>query len=240
MSLLALLLKMQLKSKTTPFVIFIFHVLQQVIKDGVTWFYGIVRSGNVVLNQKCLFGKHRYWGFTGMCFYWLHIASWRVVEYIINNSIYLAIILRTKIRPFSKLCNVWCLNAPMKSVRIRVSSHEHHGVLKHRQLDCLFTNLCWLTYKNKKSTILAIWAHWWLVFSSLKGPVMRKGFPCPDVILSIMACPLTHWGRGKMAANFLTTFSNAFSWMRIYELRLIFHWALFLRVQLIILQHWFR
>ena len=51
---------------------------------------------------------------------------------------------------------------------------------------------------------------------------------------------LTHWGRDKMAANFLTTFSNAFSWMKIYEFRLRFHWSLFPRVQLTIFQHWFR
>ena len=38
---------------------------------------------------------------------------------------------------------------------------------------------------------------------------------------------LTHWGRDKMAANFLTTISNAFSWMKIYEFRLRFHWGLF-------------
>ena len=43
-----------------------------------------------------------------------------------------------------------------------------------------------------------------------------------------------------MAAIFQTTFWDAFSWMKIYELRLIFHWALFLRVQLTIFQHWFR
>ena len=29
---------------------------------------------------------------------------------------------------------------------------------------------------------------------------------------------LTHWGRGKMAANFLTTISNASSWMKIYKI----------------------
>ena len=36
---------------------------------------------------------------------------------------------------------------------------------------------------------------------------------------------LTHWGRDKMASNFLTTFSNAFSWMKIYKFRLRFHWS---------------
>ena len=49
-----------------------------------------------------------------------------------------------------------------------------------------------------------------------------------------------HWGRDKMAIIFQTTFLNAFPWMQIYELRLRFHWSLFLRVQLTIFQHWFR
>ena len=51
---------------------------------------------------------------------------------------------------------------------------------------------------------------------------------------------LTHWGRDKMADIFQTTFSNAFSWMKMSECRLRFHWSLFLRVQLTIFQHWFR
>ena len=51
---------------------------------------------------------------------------------------------------------------------------------------------------------------------------------------------LTHWGRDKMAAIFQTTSSNAFSWMKMYEFRLKFHWSLFLRVQLTIFQYWFR
>ena len=40
--------------------------------------------------------------------------------------------------------------------------------------------------------------------------------------------------------HFQTTFSNVFSWMKMYEFRLKFHWTLFLRVQLTISQHWFR
>ena len=51
---------------------------------------------------------------------------------------------------------------------------------------------------------------------------------------------LTHCGRDKMAASFQSTFSNEFSWMKVYEFRLTFHWSLFLRVQLTIFQHWFR
>ena len=56
----------------------------------------------------------------------------------------------------------------------------------------------------------------------------------------VHSCHLTHWGRDKMAAIFQTMFSNAFSWMKMHELRLRFHWRLFRRVQLTIFQHWFR
>ena len=44
--------------------------------------------------------------------------------------------------------------------------------------------------------------------------------------LNSCCLPLTHWGRDKMAANFLT-FSNAFLWRKIYKFRLRFHWSLF-------------
>ena len=48
------------------------------------------------------------------------------------------------------------------------------------------------------------------------------------IIDSITAVLLTHWGRDKMAAISQTTFSSAFSWMKIYEFHLRFHWMLFL------------
>ena len=49
---------------------------------------------------------------------------------------------------------------------------------------------------------------------------------------------LTHWGRDKMTDISQTTFSNGFSWMKIYGFRLRFHWSLFLRFELTIFQHW--
>ena len=45
---------------------------------------------------------------------------------------------------------------------------------------------------------------------------------------------LTHWGRDQMAAIFQTTFSNAFSWIKLYEFGVKFRWSLFLKVQLTI------
>ena len=61
-----------------------------------------------------------------------------------------------------------------------------------------------------------------------------------SVLLHIQNQYLTHWDRDKMAAILQTTFSNTFSWMKIYEFWLRFHWSLILRVQLTIFHHWFR
>ena len=47
---------------------------------------------------------------------------------------------------------------------------------------------------------------------------------------------LTQWGGHKMAAIFQTTFS----YMKMYEFRLRFHWSVFPRVKFTIFHHWFR
>ena len=60
------------------------------------------------------------------------------------------------------------------------------------------------------------------------------------LIISEVQWQLTHWGRDKMAAFSQTTLSNASSWLKMLEFQLRFHWSLFLRVQLTIIQHWFR
>ena len=44
----------------------------------------------------------------------------------------------------------------------------------------------------------------------------------------------------KMAAVSQTIFSDAFPWMKNFIFWLKFHWSLFLRVHLTIIQHWFR
>ena len=65
---------------------------------------------------------------------------------------------------------------------------------------------------------------------------------CAALWLCVVSTPitLTHWSRDKMAAKFLATISNAFSWMKIYKFQLKFHWSLFSSVQLTIFRHWFR
>ena len=52
---------------------------------------------------------------------------------------------------------------------------------------------------------------------------------------------LTHWGWDKRHFDISPmTFSNAFSWMKIYEFRSIFPWSLFPRDECTVFQHWFR
>ena len=88
---------------------------------------------------------------------------------------------------------------------------------------------------------------WHIPWYLLTIGIPRYGlFVCMIYVLPLQmphcmhSCVLTHWGRDKMDAISHTTFWSAFSWMKIFEFRLKFHWSLFLRVQLTIFQHWFR
>ena len=58
------------------------------------------------------------------------------------------------------------------------------------------------------------------------------------VNISLTLFPSTPWGRDKMAAIVQTTCSDALYWMKMYELRLRFHWSAFLRDPSTIFQHW--
>ena len=66
---------------------------------------------------------------------------------------------------------------------------------------------------------------------------------CAPAILRIWQeahCHLTHLPLDKIAAVSQMIFSDTFSWMEMYELRLKFHWRLFLSVLLTISQNLFR
>ena len=56
-----------------------------------------------------------------------------------------------------------------------------------------------------------------------------------NMIIVIHIClwfSVIHWDRDKMVIILQTTFSNAFYWMKMFELRLNFHWSLFPRLQI--------
>ena len=80
---------------------------------------------------------------------------------------------------------------------------------------------------------------YWFHVIDLPNPHSSGLFQCFPQNMSALQ-GLTLWGWDKMATSFQTTFSNAFSWMKIYELWLKLNWSLFLMVQLSIFQQWFR
>ena len=85
----------------------------------------------------------------------------------------------------------------------------------------------WQFAQNTKMSIL-IWTYLALFF--LMFYLMQHSWP-----------PLlTYWGRDQIDAMSQTTFSNAFSRMKMNKFCLGFHWSLFLRFELTIFQHWFR
>ena len=51
---------------------------------------------------------------------------------------------------------------------------------------------------------------------------------------------LTHSHQDKIADISQTTFSNAFSWMKMYQFHLRIYWSLFLKFKWTIFQYWFR
>ena len=61
-----------------------------------------------------------------------------------------------------------------------------------------------------------------------------QGEKAPDFIKTHPASPRTKW-----PPFWQTTFSKAFSWMKMIEFRFKFHWNLFPGVQLTTSQHWF-
>ena len=111
------------------------------------------------------------------------------------------------------------------------------------------------TYGNKRSEtrsfdLICAWTNSWTNHRDA-GDLRRHGDDCDVTVIAchlsdqvgdFAACclrslfSLTHWGRDKMAAIFQTTFSNAFSWMKMYKFRIKFHWSLFPRFQSTIFQ----
>ena len=94
-------------------------------------------------------------------------------------------------------------------------------------------------------TVLRMICSWYLLeyitfVSGLMHPCISLNRTPDEVCWTYDRFWLTHWGRDKMDAISQTTFSNGFSWMKMFEFRLKFHWILVLRVQLTVFHHWFR
>ena len=115
-----------------------------------------------------------------------------------------------------------------------------------------FKYMCfWLgaLQQHKWLVDFAVPVYWCVIFSIIQSSSTQsthKSCVCfgtvypKQYVRGFVVLPLAHWGWDKIDAISQTTFSNAFSWMKMLELRLKFHWSLFPRVQLTICQHWFR
>ena len=113
---------------------------------------------------------------------------------------------------------------PAKYLKVCFDILSYNQLLEDsHEYQCFLKLLHW---QWRNHIIVTVPAKWYLTFLLF--------FCCPEFTY------LTHWSRDKVAASFLRTFSNAFSWMKISKFQLRFHWNLFPIVQLTTSQHWFR
>ena len=131
----------------------------------------------------------------------------------------------------------------------QIESYLKNTLIQH---DCEEVNACVKLDKIKSFVEL-----WYFQYHTLiANPVM---IPTPQIKQGPLQVPVAHcirlplgcgskpiyrycltlWGWDKMAAIFQTTFSNAFSWIKMCQYQLKFHWNLFPWFQLTISQHWF-
>ena len=85
------------------------------------------------------------------------------------------------------------------------------------------------------------WRGW--LFETLSGSLWRHcNALVPHICVSESGFDngLSHWGRDKIDAIWQMTFSNAFSWLKMNDFLLEFHWSLFLRFESTIFHHWYR
>ena len=86
---------------------------------------------------------------------------------------------------------------------------------------------------GRTQTLLFFLTHWDVVVIwkyNLPTHVMHEVHACfllNSSQVNDIDPPVTHWGRNQIDAISQTPFSNKFSWMKIYEFRLKFHWSLF-------------
>ena len=161
------------------------------------------------------------------------------------------------------------INAWLKQNILSISSKSISYVKKEQCQDHAWRMLHRNVYNfdNIYSNFLAPKSGWMLhidvivaacimVVLMLSQTLDRKQLIHGFLVLFIFTCIHTHIRKGiqwwrvsccintlrprQMAAIFQTTFSNAFYWMKMFELWLKCHWGLLTKVKLIIFQLWLR
>ena len=144
-------------------------------------------------------------------------------RYLNNWRIFLEVNARRKTWPDYDSRNIFCITSSGKRKRIQffyIQKKSRHDLT-------LYLEICSMKTPLGSHTNAGAAVEGWVFYHFLNAPYTQRS-------LFRKAYMLTHWGRVNMADIF-QTFSNAFSWMKMYEFRLNFHWSLLLRVQ-----HWFK
>ena len=155
------------------------------------------------------------------------VSAWRIINFFAQ-------------RPFLKHNVLVKANAPvchhdqLKCLEAKHSDHSQDGHNQHgsdRILHRLVHPINERQYYNV-SCCLSLAGHIHNIISA-SSHIAKSHGTCIIVML-------TPWGRDKMDAILQKAFSSAFSWMKMFEFQLRYHWSLFLKVQSTIFQHWFR
>ena len=107
--------------------------------------------------------------------------------------------------------------------------NRHTSITSHHQIRCRMLDACTSCMRTSSACTSGI--------KQLVTSIVRRR---KYSFLVHCITHLTHWGRDEIDAISQTTFPNVFSRMKMYWIRLRFHWNLFPRVQLTIFPHWFR
>ena len=126
----------------------------------------------------------------------------------------------------------WCLSNKGRKLQNNTRVHVY---TVHFNGTYIIPFLSWHNELTNDDQI-TIFTHRLRVSHALTSPLITQCTMRPDV-KNYIELVLTHWGRYNIDAIMQTTFSNEFSWMKIYEFSFRFPWSLF---ELTIFQHCFR
>ena len=168
------------------------------------------------------------------CTYWVKHVRQSIASYVeIHNKTRSMAPSRPK--SFGWACEIWCMHySVVVSNSVPLSTYNLWGwvFIQLYTVDGRIRIHRLIPWRALPGRLPSCWSPSWWWFH----PRLRAFHIGAESYL----LPLTHWDRDKMAAVSQKTLSNAFSWMKMLEFRLRFHWSLYLRVLLTIIQHWFR
>ena len=198
-----------------------------------------LNAGIIASKIKLLFSRH-----SKIIWMWLHVYSF-MRNCIILNVDLLTVLGMTWFESMRRL-----LLIRSKQVSMMLGKGQPCLLVLCPQLSAFINWEIWFIKHINRQCIVIFgqpgintWKHQWnfLKFEQWIILMIPCAGACPWVIVLFVQHidSSIHWGRDKIA-DISQTFSNAFSWMKIYEFRLKFHWSLFPNVQLIILMIYWR